>query len=196
MEQCYVAYDENVELGFDLDKTIKNIKKDFDREVKWAKKTNQKYSEDEVLAGRISYHLWKDLKVKDRHLTIRFSNGSYSVLYDERYYFTPLYFEKKGSDYFLLNNYGSEVKKGAKFDGDVSNLKKVIYNLGRGFFFFLNQLKLLLCMLKGAAVVGRQAILLDSQTMIDGGIALVAIPAILRILLMQTQHIFVAMSFG
>ena len=38
MEQCYVAYDENVELGFDLDKTIKNIKKDFDREVKWAKK--------------------------------------------------------------------------------------------------------------------------------------------------------------
>ena len=26
MEQCYVAYDENVELGFDLDKTIKNIK--------------------------------------------------------------------------------------------------------------------------------------------------------------------------
>ena len=76
MEQCYVAYDENVELGFDLDKTIKNIKKDFDREVKWAKKTNQKYSEDEILAGRISYHLWKDLKVKDRHLTIRFSNGS------------------------------------------------------------------------------------------------------------------------
>ena len=128
MEQCYVAYDENVELGFDLDKTIKNIKKDFDREVKWAKKTNQKYSEDEVLAGRISYHLWKDLKVKDRHLTIRFSNGSYSVLYDERNYFSPLYFEKKGSDYFLLNNYGSEVKKGTKFDGDVSNLKKVIYN--------------------------------------------------------------------
>ena len=127
MEQCYVAYDENVELGFDLDKTIKNIKKDFDREVKWAKKTNQKYSEDEVLAGRISYHLWKDLKIKDSHFSIIFSKGGYSVVYPEKNYFSPLYFEKQGNDYILVNSYGSEIKKGSRFTDDITNLKRVIY---------------------------------------------------------------------
>ena len=43
-------------------------------------------------------------------------------------------------------------------------------------------------------MVGGKTILSDSQAMLFGGIALVAVPAIVRVLLVQAQHILVAVS--
>ena len=38
MEQCYVAYDENVKLGFNIDETIKKIKNYYKKDLKYVKK--------------------------------------------------------------------------------------------------------------------------------------------------------------
>ena len=137
MEQCYVAYDENVKLGFNIDETIKKIKKDYKKNYKREKRNNPNFSEDYFLAGIMSHYLWKDLKLKDEHFSIFYSTGGYSVTYAETCYFSPLYFEKNGEDFLLLEDFGTDLKKCAKYTDDVNNLKKVIYKNQEAYQYIL-----------------------------------------------------------
>ena len=51
-------------------------------------------------------------------------------------------------------------------------------------------------MVERQAMIRRESILPNSQTVLLGGITFVAVPAIVGILLVQTQHILISMSLG
>ena len=137
MEQCYVAYDENVKLGFDIDETIKQIKNYYKKDLKYVKKNKIDRKEDDILAFAITFILRENLKIKDVHLNLLFSDGAYRVFIRDDNSFSPLYFEKIGEEFFLLEDFNSEIKKGIKYTDDVNNLKKVIYKNQEAYQYIL-----------------------------------------------------------
>ena len=140
ISEGWVCYDEAVENGFDLDKSIKNIKKLYSKQVKhitanFNDKLNYKNGlETYSLLNLIQGIIFEQINFKDGHYKMYNENTTFAH-WNTQAFFSKLFFEKKGEKYFVYYSDNPQIKKGMEYTGNLIDLVPVIYNNEKLFRF-------------------------------------------------------------
>ena len=140
ISEGWVCYDEAVENGFDLDKSIKNIKKLYSKQVKhitanFNDKLNYKNGlETYSLLNLIQGIIFEQINFKDGHYEMYNENTTFAH-WNTQAFFSKLFFEKKGEKYFVYYSDNPQIKKGMEYTGNLIDLVPVIYNNEKLFRF-------------------------------------------------------------
>lgn len=122
-----MAIDEGL---IDIDDVIQKIKDEYDS-VKNKDKRDKKNSKGiypEIFARSIRKILSKELPYKNLHMWIKSKNYSEDMFDNQFVFYSQVYFEKKGNEYFVEESNVRSIKKGMKYTGDEQSLFKVIHN--------------------------------------------------------------------
>lgn len=138
LTQCWVGYDEVVKKGFNLDKCIRKMKVDY----KLSKANHQKKKNsnknyvvyNDVDNWAMTYAIQKNLmselddKIRDAHFFVYGdkNGGSLSPLFLQ--FYSTVYFEKNGEEFFVCSSNEEKIKPGMKYTGDKELLLPWIQN--------------------------------------------------------------------
>lgn len=126
LTQCYVAYDEAVEKGFNIDKAIRDIKKHYKLSVMLRRRHN--YMEDfnlinGICEGSLLYALERVFKeqllilIADNHFNFVDTKGKFGLIYDKIMYYSGVFVEKKKDGlFYVVESSASEVHKGLRYE--------------------------------------------------------------------------------
>ena len=121
---CSLAVDEGL---VDLDDVIQKIKDDYNSRKKKSKANNKGIYQEEF-AKSIHNVLSKELPYKNGHMSIQVLDYHENVFPKQFVFFAGIYFEKRDSDFFVVESDVKSVKKGMKYTGDVENLFQTVFN--------------------------------------------------------------------
>ena len=121
---CSLAVDEGL---VDLDDVIQKIKDDYNSRKKKSKANNKGIYQEEF-AKSIQNVLSKELPYKNGHMSIQVLDYYEKVFPKQFVFFSGIYFEKRDSDFFVVESDVKSVKKGMKYTGDVENLFQTVFN--------------------------------------------------------------------
>lgn len=127
LTQCWVGYDEAVKKGFNLDKCIRRIKRDYNLSKsshKRKKNQDKKHAiyndvDNWAMTYAIRQNLIEDLKnvSKDRHFSVYGDDNGGPLFYHNWEYYSSVYFEKKGDEYFVISSGEDKIVPGMKYTG-------------------------------------------------------------------------------
>ena len=121
---CSLAVDEGL---IDLDDVIQKIKDDYNSRKKKSIANNKGIYQEEF-AKSIHNVLSKELPYKNGHMSIQVLDYYEKVFPKQFVFFSGIYFEKRDSDFFVVESDVKSVKKGMKYTGDVENLFQTVFN--------------------------------------------------------------------
>ena len=121
---CSLAVDEGL---VDLDDVIQKIKDDYNSRKKKSKANNKGIYQEEF-AKSIQNVLSKELPYKNGHMSVWVLDYYEKVFPKQFVFFSGIYFEKRDSDFFVVESDVKSVKKGMKYTGDVENLFQTVFN--------------------------------------------------------------------
>ena len=123
---CSLAVDEGL---VNLDDVIQKIKDDYNSRKKEDVKNNKDvYSID--FAKSIQFVLSRELPYKNGHMYVKAKDYGRYIFNKQYVFFSEIYFDKRGSDYFVIDSNVKSVKEGMKYTGEVENLfKTVLFDL-------------------------------------------------------------------
>lgn len=140
LTQCYVGYDEAKKNGFDVDSAIRKMKWHYTMSRLSHKQQKKEKREQYTFyngvdnwamsygVGRVLHAEMEKAGIKDVHFAVYGDKNFWNVSPKLWPFFSELYFEKQGDEFFVCSSSIEEIKSGMKFSGDVNNLYKCLLN--------------------------------------------------------------------
>lgn len=127
-KNAYVLYDKSVKKRFIMKAFLKEIRKECPVNADGFYKRSE-------LQKAILKNCARHLPYADSHLYMGLGNNFRNVFGYHVVFFSDVYFEKKGKDYFVVSSSDESIKAGSKYKGKKENLYKCLTSSGELYRF-------------------------------------------------------------
>ncbi|MCR4735998.1 MAG: hypothetical protein K5829_13440 [Treponema sp.] len=123
LKEAYIAYNKNLEEGFDIDDCIKEI---HENAIK--KKDRNGLVTDSWFMQCITEQLGKSLRIYDRHLSVKKNDMTRFVFNNKKAFYSDIFFNKRDNEFYVVKSNDDRITLGSKFSGQTDNLVRTIHN--------------------------------------------------------------------